>query len=515
MNLTINPYNNSQKNNKPNFKALEIYASLKHLPDTPCACCGKKVIHPEALTVAWAKITKPLMSMIKEGKMNSWQQTPEIWEKLRCYAEINPRMSLDRMLRDKNAFMEMKVLFSELFKPKGLVDQTPECKEADKLVNNLFASMLNHSRRDLKKAGYVMETLEPFKECLKGARADIFKQFQIYAQKYPEKTLSEIVQMDEIFKFHQAKSLLQLNAFREEREYHFNRIAKILEGYNEEYFAKVKEFSIEQYETEIDVVARREKIKTLYKFALEQYEADEKTVERVMAEIDEMPMEFHSADTFFVRAKLHNFNDINIVNAFFTKALCTYEHIIPVSQDGKNSIYNGIVLCRSCNENRASKPYDKFVELHPEMKENIKKQMKHVTDSLESGELESLFEFYPVMMDPFLKEQSKELDITEISLPYAKKRLEKAFGEKEFIETNLKKLKANKDKYIKKQLELINSKNEGKITPEKLQVELDKIKDTLSIVNNAIEDFEKKSNRNADVIRVMSRYIEKHEGGKE
>lgn len=512
MKLTINPYNDLQKNNKQTFKAHQKYSSLKHLPDVPCACCGKKVIQPEALTTAWSKITKPLMLMIKEGKMNSWQKTPEIWEKLRCYAEINPRMSLDRMLRDQGAFLEMKVLFSELFKPKGLIDETPECREADKQVNNLFASMLNHSRRDLKKASQVMNVLEPFKESLKGVRADIFKQFQIYAQKYPDKTLSEIVQMDEIYKFHQAKSVLQLNSFREEREYHFNRIAKHLEGYNEEYFAKVKEFSLEQYETESDVVARRENIKALYKFALEQYEADEKTVEKVMAEIDEMPMDFHTSDTFFVRAKLHNFNDINVVNAFFTKALGTYEHIIPVSKEGKNSIYNGIVLCRSCNENRASKSYENYIHLHPEMKENIKKQMKHVTNALESGELEPLFEFYPVMMDSFLKKQSQELDISEVSLPYAKKRLEKAFIEKDFIDTNLLKLKASKNKAIKKQLELINSKNAGKITSEALQTDLSKIKDTLSIVNSAIKDFEKKSNRNGDVIRVMSGYVKNNEG---
>ena len=69
----------------------------------------------------------------------------------------------------------------------------------------------------------------------------------------------------------------------------------------------------------------------------------------------------------------------------------------------------------------------------------------------------------------------------------------------------------NKNKAIKEQVELINSKNEGKISSETLQVELEKIKENLSIINNAIEDFEKKANRNSDVIRVMSRYIEKHE----
>lgn len=511
MKLTVNPHTFSQKNNKPNFKAVEYYNTLKHLPDTPCACCGKKVVHPEALTKAWAKITKPLKLMIEQGKMNAWKQTPEVWEKLKLYAQINPDMSLDAMLRDKGAFLEMKTLIVDIFKPKGLEDGTKECIKADAEVSNLFASMLNHSRRDLKKAGYVMEVLEPFKECLKGPRLDIFKQFQIYAQKYPNKTLSEIVQMDEIFKFHQAKSILQLNAFREEREYHFNRIAKHLEGYNEEYFAKVKEFSLEQYEKERDLIARRENIKTLYRFALDQYGAEEETIEKVMAEIDEMPMEFQSADSFFVKAKLYDFSDMKIINSIFTKALGTYEHIIPASKEGKNSIYNGIMMCRSCNENRSDKPYDKYIRLHPEMKDNIRKQMKHITNALESGELEPIFEFYPVMMDPFLKEQCKDIDISEISLPYAKRRLEKAFSEKQFIDTNLQKLKANKDKAIKEQLELIKSKNEGKITSEELQVELNKIKETLSLINNAIEDFEKKANRNGDVIRVMSGYIEKQE----
>lgn len=517
MNLTINPYstNTSSKNNNTNFKATEYYNTLKHLKGIPCACCGKKVVHPEAMTNAWAKITKPLMEMLEKGRMNAWQKTPQVWEKLKLYAQFNPNMSLDAMLRDKGAYLEMKTLVVDIFKPKDLKEDTQECREADKVVNNLFASMLNHSRFDLKPSAEVMEVLEPFKECLKGPRADVFKQFQIYAQKYPDKTLSEIVQMDEVFKFHQAKSILQLNAFREEREYHFNRISKHLKGYNEEYFEKVKEFSLEQYDTEPDTIARRENIKELYKFALNQYGAEEKLIEKVLAEIDEMPMEFQTADSFFVRAKLHNFRDINIVNGFFTKALGTYEHVIPASKDGKNSIYNGIMLCRSCNENRASKSYTKYVKLHPEMKENMKRQMKFVTNALESGELDSIFEFYPVMMDSILKGQCKELDVAEVSLPYAKKRLKRGIEEKKSIEDAMKNLNAQKQKAINKQLELITLKNEGLLEPAQLQIELDKIKDELSLINNDLTEQQKILNRTSDVIRVMSKYIEEQGGKKE
>ena len=140
---------------------------------------------------------------------------------------------------------------------------------------------------------------------------------------------------------------------------------------------------------------------------------------------------------------------------------------------------------------------------------NYKKQMKYITESIKSEELDSLFEFYPVTMDSFLKKQCNELDISEVSLPYAKWRLEKGLSEKKIIETSLQKLKSNKDKAIKKQLELIESKNRGEITAEFLQVERDKITKDLSIINNGIKDLEKRLDRNTDVIRVMSGYIEK------
>lgn len=49
----------------------------------------------------------------------------------------------------------------------------------------------------------------------------------------------------------------------------------------------------------------------------------------------------------------------------------TLEHIIPQSKGGKNEYSNYLIVKRSVNSRRSSKPLDEFIKENPEVKQNI------------------------------------------------------------------------------------------------------------------------------------------------
>ena len=54
----------------------------------------------------------------------------------------------------------------------------------------------------------------------------------------------------------------------------------------------------------------------------------------------------------------------------------TIEHIVPLSQGGKNEYSNYLVVKRSWNEKRSSTPLKNFIQKHPQVKQNIIKSVK-------------------------------------------------------------------------------------------------------------------------------------------
>ena len=69
-----------------------------------------------------------------------------------------------------------------------------------------------------------MKRFSGFKNILLGSKLETFEQLEIYARKYPRKTLEEIINLDEVYRFHQQKDWLQRASTREKMDYHFDNI---------------------------------------------------------------------------------------------------------------------------------------------------------------------------------------------------------------------------------------------------------------------------------------------------
>ena len=84
----------------------------------------------------------------------------------------------------------------------------------------------------MKRSSIVMNELAPLAQYLEGVQQEVFDQFEYYSQKYPKKTLSEIVREPEVEQFHKQQYSLQKAAKDKQLEQHFQNILMIIEKDN-------------------------------------------------------------------------------------------------------------------------------------------------------------------------------------------------------------------------------------------------------------------------------------------
>lgn len=398
--LQINTFRENKTNNKA-FTSRQLYKELKNFPKISCACCGKSMILPKELQKAFEKSSRSLSIMIEKGAFEFWKPFEKVWNVLSRFAIEFPKESLDKIITsDDDRFIELKrALAQEVKAPNSkLIEKCRSIYNLDSLIVQLHNDILSRSRSHLRCAPVVIKAFEPYKKILTDQKLRTFEQLQIYARKYPDKTISEILHIDEVYKFHHMKDLLQRAETREKSDFHFDNILRMVVKNNsaaKEYFEELKSISIEKYAEGKDIQKSIYEVNNLYREALEKYGCA-KLTDKVLAELEQVPKTYITTDSFLVFAKNHEMTDANIMNSLFAPYTSSFEHIIPASQDGHDSIYNGIVLCRSCNTLRDDVSYPEFLKYHPEMRPNLQKQVNMITPMLLKGDYSQGFELWPI-----------------------------------------------------------------------------------------------------------------------
>lgn len=472
--------------NTPQFKAQK-YQEIKHLPKLRCACCDKKMIDPLNLVKAFAATAKPLSKMMDKGVLDHWKKHQNVWNMLEGFAQKFPKMSLDKILMDKELRTNLKLALLDKAQNTQFflqnISEKEKSKILDKQVLDDYGDILNRSRDTLKGAGAVMKRMAGFKKCLSGEKLDTFEQLEIYAQKYPRKSLKEIINMDEIYKFHKTKDLLQRAETREKLDYHFNKIEKLIKKVDpssEDLILDLKEEALKLFEHTRDADSRIFLAKKIYKNALSKY--NNKNLEKkVLAELEQIPTSFITKDSFLVYAKNHDYGDSRIIASLLVPAEVSFEHIIPRKENGEDHATNGLVLCRDCNQKRGTTPYEEFIQYHPRMRYNIQKQILTIGNYILQDRLDSMYRFWPIKVAQTINDYSNGAINPDIS-KYVKKALEKSNQLIEENEADLKAIKKERDEKFKEkekllqQLEdikktLINLKEEKNYLQEQNKVE--------------------------------------------
>lgn len=474
------------------------YQEIKFLPKLSCACCGKKMISSKDYYKAFSVIAKPLSKIINGKAFSYWAKQPSIWAILQDFAAKYPKFSLDKIMSDKeNRVILKKALKSMAYENEAVLQCNNDIekeKMVDKIILDDYGDILNRSRSVLKGSSVVMKRMTPFKKCLDGEKLATFEQLEIYAQKYPRKTLSEIINMDEIYKFHKTKDLLQRAETREKLDFHFNNIEKLIKKVDpesEDMIFDLKKEVESLFDICGDVSRRIYEAKQIYKQALAKYK-DKNLEKKVMAEIEQLPTTFITKDSFLVYAKNHNYGDARIISSLLVPSEVSFEHILPKRHQGKDFSGNGIVLCRDCNRKRGATPYEEFVQYHPRMPYYTQKQVRMIANYILEGRMPDDFRLWPIQVAKTLNENSNGIINPDVS-NYVRKALQKS-NEKLEMNTNIMQ-------------DIKNERNEKFTIIEELQKKIEEINDNIVNLEEQEKNIQKQNNSEQHLNKTLSDYL--------
>lgn len=414
-NCKINLYN-------PNFQRVDYMREIKRIPGVTCACCGGKVIMEEAVKKAYTTVSKPLINIIKNGWMDKWQEFPMIWKTLNVFAQVNPKESLDKMLkRDEEFVLLKKAIVKDVTGDPNKTTRDPE--EKNKILD-IFATVVNDSRSELKTAKTVISRFSVFKPYLDEMRGEVFELLEIYSKKFPRKSLKEIINEPNINKTHGLKNSLQRNLVSLKREHYIDEIETLIGKTNPQALK-----DLEEEKTNIlniinrikDNRIKEYKLKELYTKILSSNNCLN-LQDKVNELIDKIPLEYGSADYYFVSCAYKNSNDFEIINNIIAPYISSYDHIIARASGGKDEIGNGLTFHTKCNRNRGKMHYNEFSMYYPEMIKYTKKQIDYISGVLLKGKASDYLRYWPLKVSKNLIEYTDGKfapDVTE----YCKKRL--------------------------------------------------------------------------------------------
>jgi hypothetical protein len=437
----------------PTFKQ-EYFNKVKNLPEMVCAICGKKTLSTDLYVNTIKEIARPLNYHLKKGELDFLKNNySKIFNKLIEFSEAFPKLSLDEILIDKKGkHDELSEVFNSSVNADFSLLNSSDARTEQRKIQKLFFDILDASRNYMKQSSTTIKCLSNIKEYLDYIKADVFEQFEIYSRKYPKKRLSEIVVLPEIYKFHSVKNFLDKMEKREKLDFHFQNIHNIIKAKkpkNIEYFDSLKEEVLKMYEIEKNNKAREYYAQEIYKKALNEHRLN--TLEnQVLQELDKIPKNFLSKDSFFTYAKNCKINDGQIVSSLFAPYLASEEHVHAISQGGEDVLGNLIVAHRNCNSNRGSKPYTEILQFHKDIPKHAQTQIDIITQNIENNVLPERLRTYPVSIANTLSEVSDgaiKLDIVD----YCKRVIEQTNKNVSHNNKTIKELKSKKEK-IKEQI---------------------------------------------------------------
>lgn len=403
INLTDSINRNYYNNSKISYKGSSSVSKLKNIEGNFCACCGKETIKSRQLSQMWSKITLPLSKLIKNNVYEKvWRVSPEIFSTLFAFANKYPEKSLAQIVTDNDA--HNKFLRSvEAF----LINSTDynKCPNfvKDQMKKDKTMEILKISEIDLKPAPEVIENVKPYRKYMHDYRGDIFDELETLSKKYPDKKLSEILKIREVYEHYIEATYYDAMDFAKNRDYHLNNANNIILENSPETkteLDKIYTGICDIYTKERDGKRITYLIKSLYKNLINQYNLSD-IENSVMQELAQMPVNLYTKNSFLSYARMY-YNDGAIVNYMVKPFMETIEHIVPISRGGQNSIDNVVMFCRQCNNNRAWHPYSEFVQYHPEMLENGPRQAKFYDEGISLGEITSDLRDYPVKVSKTL-----------------------------------------------------------------------------------------------------------------
>jgi len=174
----FNIYSDKPKTGNIAFGHKSAYAYLKNIKGNSCACCGKEMILSKDISTVWGKITRPLATLMKEGRFNFAETAfPPIYKILADFANSYPNESLDSIVSDYNNHFLFLTSITDSFKYDADYNAASG-QLKNKKIKSRTMDLLRISSAVMKNAFEVIQNLKPFERYLYGYRKDIFNELE-------------------------------------------------------------------------------------------------------------------------------------------------------------------------------------------------------------------------------------------------------------------------------------------------------------------------------------------------
>lgn len=460
----------------------KTFSDIRDIPKLNCACCGKSMMTFEEANELLRILKPSASSALKSNKLDEYK-TSHSYEYLQKLAKKYPKKSVREILELPDVQADMQNLKLKMrVKIRDIADITDTMSV---------------------KAPTVIKKLEKYRPLLDKGYKEIVDLLEIYSLKYPKNTFSEIIQNPEVYEYHakiverhREKTFIQkVNTFK--------RIRNISEKLSDEDLKAIKETNSKAQEILNSGIYKNNIKKALIEALYKDFArncSDKKTAKEILKASLDFPCDTIIPDAFLVNKAEKTASDYNILKEIISTLQATFEHIRAKSNDGKYVQENGIVLCKSCNQERANLPYTFFLKVHPEMKKNAQRQINKIISFLKGDKLID-YETYPVAVKETLYEETNHMIKLNIKKFFENKELrsqaelDEALARSEESEAKYQTAHKNfmeAQKKIKEALETINKlKRESSAYQNEANAAHQEKKGFEKIVNTAKENLKK------------------------
>ena len=446
---------------------------IKNLHMLTCPRCGGPIIEPQLPVEAYRSISRPLRIMLKKGFLDESKKRPEIWAVLNKFAEETPNSSLDKILENEEKHTILRRAIEKSIAPDADLNDAEVYKSYNYIFDKIENGIRKSARRELRSSGVVMRKLkqflpylkeieqkEPFKNQIR-AKIGAFEELIYYSNKYPNKTLSEIINMPGHVKFFTSMKEGLEKDFRHKKSLYFTEIQELLKNNldcSEEELSKFRNKLVYVFlGSDEDPGFRKYNALNLVRVFLERKHGEE-LYEQVEKILEKVPEANYNKYTELCHC-IGETNDAKIVDSIIKPYVGSSEHLTALSSGGEDKRDNIMSMHKDCNERRSNKPYTKYIQIYPEVPNNIYKQIREVSEQVYKDRMISyVYNLYPLYVSNELRRITHGL-ITPNVEEYRLKAMKKSLARIRANEAKIRQISIQRDKAL---VEIVK----GNDTPE-------------------------------------------------
>ncbi len=384
----------------------KVFNDIRDIPNMKCGCCGKDTFTSDKLKTFINSFQAGSKRALENSAMDKYRDT-EAFEFLESISAIQPKTPVRTLISMPENIAKIKTL-----SPRAHIDINMISLISDGIT---------------VKAPRVMQKLEKYRNFFGKEDAEILKVMDFYALKYPKKTFAEIFNLPEVAEYHKQLHETQ----QQEARLRKTEVFKQLKAFGENLSPTDKK-ALQQTNTNAIIILnqdflqphiKKELLNDLYENFAQNSEGKIRK-RSIFKIINDMPIIGTTPDGFITSHIQARSSDKDIVSHFVKRMQATYEHFKAKSKDGTDAQENIIILCEKCNQERSNLPYPFFLRFHPEMPENLQRQLNKIMTFIKHGKLIG-YDDYPMNMKQNVLGESAALIRPKIG-EYLKFRAERA-----------------------------------------------------------------------------------------